>query len=141
MWQKSKPNDYTSFRTFIFGITSQSMFPHGVVYEGVSEEPMSFRGESGANDSMVRCSSFLPSFLPSTSKSSSRPCTRVKLTHPIDSLNGQPSANPNALYTTNQHPQRFPRLPTRKPPLIPRARLLALAIHRFTGVCASGTNE
>ena len=29
------------------------MFPHGVIYEGVSEEPMSFRGESGANDSMV----------------------------------------------------------------------------------------
>jgi indoleamine 2,3-dioxygenase len=54
MWGKSKPGDYISFRTFIFGITSQSMFPHGVVYEGVSEEPMSFRGESGANDSMVR---------------------------------------------------------------------------------------
>lgn len=53
MWQKSKPGDYTSFRTFIFGITSQSMFPHGVIYEGVSEEPLSFRGESGANDSMV----------------------------------------------------------------------------------------
>jgi indoleamine 2,3-dioxygenase len=32
------------------------MFPHGVVYEGVSDEPMSFRGESGANDSMVRSS-------------------------------------------------------------------------------------
>ena len=44
MWKKSKPNDYNSFRTFIFGITKQSMFPHGVVY---------FRGESGANDSMV----------------------------------------------------------------------------------------
>ena len=53
MWKKSLPGDYNSFRTFIFGITSQSMFPHGVVYEGVSEEPMSFRGESGANDSMV----------------------------------------------------------------------------------------
>ncbi|KAH8819112.1 hypothetical protein F5884DRAFT_3119 [Xylogone sp. PMI_703] len=53
MWGKSKPHDYTSFRTFIFGITSQSMFPHGVVYEGVSEEPLSFRGESGANDSMI----------------------------------------------------------------------------------------
>lgn len=39
---------------FIFGITSQSMFPNGVVYEGVSETPLSFRGESGANDSMVR---------------------------------------------------------------------------------------
>ncbi|TAQ86004.1 hypothetical protein B7494_g5669 [Chlorociboria aeruginascens] len=53
MWQKSKPGDYTSFRTFIFGITSQSMFPHGVIYEGVSETPLSFRGESGANDSMI----------------------------------------------------------------------------------------
>jgi indoleamine 2,3-dioxygenase len=42
-----------SFRTFIFGITSQSMFPNGVVYEGLNNnEPMSFRGESGANDSM-----------------------------------------------------------------------------------------
>ena len=53
MWKKSKPGDYTSFRTFIFGITSQSMFPDGVIYEGVSEEALSFRGESGANDSMV----------------------------------------------------------------------------------------
>jgi hypothetical protein len=56
MWTKSKPSDYTSFRTFIMGITSQSMFPHGVVYEGVSLEPLSFRGESGANDSMVSIS-------------------------------------------------------------------------------------
>ena len=53
MWEKSKPNDYNSFRTFIFGITKQSMFPNGVVYEGVSEQPLQFRGESGANDSMV----------------------------------------------------------------------------------------
>jgi indoleamine 2,3-dioxygenase len=54
MWSKSKPGSYTSFRTFIFGITSQSMFPHGVVYEGVNDgKPMSFRGESGANDSII----------------------------------------------------------------------------------------
>jgi len=53
MWNKSKPGDYTSFRTFIFGIANQSMFPNGVVYEGFSEEPMFFRGESGANDSMI----------------------------------------------------------------------------------------
>ncbi|KAG5986811.1 hypothetical protein E4U43_005341 [Claviceps pusilla] len=54
MWKKSRPTEYTSFRTFIFGITSQSMFPDGVVYEGLNDdEPMSFRGESGANDSMV----------------------------------------------------------------------------------------
>lgn len=54
MWAKSRPTSYTSFRTFIFGITSQSMFPDGVVYEGVGDEkPLSFRGESGANDSIV----------------------------------------------------------------------------------------
>lgn len=56
MWSKSRPTEYTSFRTFIFGITSQSMFPDGVVYEGIGnagDEPLSFRGESGANDSMV----------------------------------------------------------------------------------------
>lgn len=51
---KSKPLDYTTFRTFIFGITSQSMFPNGVVYEGINDgKPLSFRGESGANDSMI----------------------------------------------------------------------------------------
>lgn len=54
MWARSRPTSYTSFRTFIFGITSQSMFPNGVVYEGVSDgRPVDFRGESGANDSMI----------------------------------------------------------------------------------------
>ncbi|KAF8457127.1 hypothetical protein BGX38DRAFT_1086673 [Terfezia claveryi] len=53
MWKKSKPSDYSNFRTFIFGITSQSMFPNGVLYEGVSPERLHFRGETGANDSMV----------------------------------------------------------------------------------------
>lgn len=54
MWGKSRPTEYTSFRTFIFGITSQSMFPNGVIYEGINDnKPLSFRGESGANDSMV----------------------------------------------------------------------------------------
>ena len=55
MWKNSKPSEYLSFRVFIFGITSQSMFPNGVVYEGINDnKPMFFRGESGANDSMVR---------------------------------------------------------------------------------------
>ncbi|KAI9810238.1 MAG: hypothetical protein M1827_006372 [Pycnora praestabilis] len=67
MWKKSKPGDYTSFRTFIFGITSQSMFPSGVIYEGVSDEPLSFRGESGANDSMIPlCDNLLQLAMPST---------------------------------------------------------------------------
>lgn len=54
MWSHSKPKDYLSYRTFIFGITNQSMFPHGVVYAGQNgDEPLFFRGESGANDSMI----------------------------------------------------------------------------------------
>ncbi|KAA8645586.1 hypothetical protein EYZ11_001783 [Aspergillus tanneri] len=54
MWANSKPGDYLSFRVFIFGVTSQSMFPNGVVYEGVlDDKPLYFRGESGANDSMI----------------------------------------------------------------------------------------
>ncbi|KAK4697788.1 indoleamine 2,3-dioxygenase, partial [Phenoliferia sp. Uapishka_3] len=46
----------TRFRSFIFGSGPKkmnSMFPNGVKYEGVSEEPQYFRGESGANDSIV----------------------------------------------------------------------------------------
>ncbi|KAF9123839.1 hypothetical protein BGW39_008641 [Mortierella sp. 14UC] len=53
MWQRSLPADYLKFRTFIMGTKNQPMFPKGVIYEGVSDEPMFHRGESGANDSMV----------------------------------------------------------------------------------------
>ena len=54
MWGHSLPKDYNTYRTFIFGITNQSMFPNGVVYEGVNDnEPLFFRGESGANDSII----------------------------------------------------------------------------------------
>lgn len=54
MWSHSKPKEYLNYRTFIFGITNQSMFPSGVVYAGQSDDqPQHFRGESGANDSMI----------------------------------------------------------------------------------------
>jgi indoleamine 2,3-dioxygenase len=56
MWTHSLPKDYISYRTFIFGITSQSMFPHGVIYKGTrygDAKPLYFRGESGANDSII----------------------------------------------------------------------------------------
>ncbi|EXJ61543.1 indoleamine 2,3-dioxygenase [Cladophialophora yegresii CBS 114405] len=56
MWTHSLPKDYISYRTFIFGITSQSMFPHGVIYQGTrygDTKPLYFRGESGANDSII----------------------------------------------------------------------------------------
>lgn len=53
MWGRSKPEGYMSYRTFIMGTKAQPMFPGGVIYEGVSDEPFKMRGESGANDSMV----------------------------------------------------------------------------------------
>ncbi|CAO3671600.1 unnamed protein product [Rhizopus stolonifer] len=53
MWSRSMPEDYIKFRTFIMGTKNQPMFPDGVIYEGVSDQPIVHRGESGANDSMV----------------------------------------------------------------------------------------
>ncbi|KAJ3226063.1 60 kDa SS-A/Ro ribonucleoprotein [Clydaea vesicula] len=53
MWKRSAPSDYKEFRTFIMGTKNQPMFPNGVIYEGVSKEPTFFRGESGANDSII----------------------------------------------------------------------------------------
>ncbi|KAI8891186.1 hypothetical protein K501DRAFT_204705 [Backusella circina FSU 941] len=53
MWTRSLPEDYIKFRTFIMGTKNQPMFPDGVIYEGISDKPISHRGESGANDSIV----------------------------------------------------------------------------------------
>eukprot|EP01112_Ceratiomyxa_fruticulosa_P012968 TRINITY_DN361_c0_g1_i1.p1 TRINITY_DN361_c0_g1~~TRINITY_DN361_c0_g1_i1.p1 ORF type:complete len:475 (+),score=88.65 TRINITY_DN361_c0_g1_i1:120-1544(+) len=54
MWKVSAPKDYNEFRTFIMGTKNQKeMFPDGVLYSGVSAERVFYRGESGANDSIV----------------------------------------------------------------------------------------
>lgn len=53
MWGRSKPDGYQGLRTFIMGTKNQPMFPNGVLYEGVSDERTQYRGESGANDSMI----------------------------------------------------------------------------------------
>lgn len=60
MWKYSHRDGYNQFRTFIMGIKDQPMFPEGVVYEGVVDEESGevspkyfFRGESGANDSII----------------------------------------------------------------------------------------
>ncbi|KAJ3304224.1 hypothetical protein HDV03_002961 [Kappamyces sp. JEL0829] len=54
MWTKSLPEDYIKFRTFIMGITGQNeMFPNGVLYEGTDGSRRAYRGESGANDSII----------------------------------------------------------------------------------------
>ena len=53
MWRHSDPDKYLQFRSFIMGTKSQPMFPNGVVYEGVADQATFYRGESGANDSMI----------------------------------------------------------------------------------------
>lgn len=49
MWSESSAENYLNFRTFIMGITgNEDIFPGGVLYKGVSEKKLSFRGETGA---------------------------------------------------------------------------------------------
>ncbi|GMK57446.1 hypothetical protein CspeluHIS016_0402800 [Cutaneotrichosporon spelunceum] len=74
MWGRSRPEGYLAYRTFIMGTKNQPMFPNGVMYEGVSDEPFKMRGESGANDSMVPLGDNL---LEITSKMPVNPLTEV----------------------------------------------------------------
>jgi indoleamine 2,3-dioxygenase len=50
------------------------MFPNGVVYEGVSDQAQFYRGESGANDSIIPT---LDNFLEITSRMPSNPLTET----------------------------------------------------------------
>lgn len=53
MWNRSSAASYNSFRAYIMGTKNQPMFPRGVIYEDCYEEPQYFRGESGANDTII----------------------------------------------------------------------------------------
>jgi indoleamine 2,3-dioxygenase len=96
MWGHSKSEDYLKFRTFIMGTKNQPMvcfaeryrmsplpmndvqltfqFPNGVIYEGVSSEPTFYRGESGANDSIIPSSD---NFLEITERMPENPLTEI----------------------------------------------------------------
>ena len=54
MWQASRWKHYNDFRVFIMGIKgNDEIFGDGVVYEGVSEEPKKYRGQTGAQDNII----------------------------------------------------------------------------------------
>jgi indoleamine 2,3-dioxygenase len=54
MWKASNPSNYNNFRIFIMGILgNEKMFGDGVIYEGVSDKPMKYRGQSGSQDSII----------------------------------------------------------------------------------------
>lgn len=74
MWKRSRSDSYNTFRAYIMGTKSQPMFPKGVIYEGVSNEPTFFRGESGANDTIIPT---LDNLLQLTERMPSNPLTEI----------------------------------------------------------------
>ena len=54
MWIASNYTKYNDFRIFIMGSKGNTqIFPRGVTYEGVSEDPMVYRGQTGAQDDVI----------------------------------------------------------------------------------------
>ena len=54
MWQASRWKHYNDFRVFIMGIKgNDEIFGDGVIYEGVSDEPVQYRGQIGAQDNII----------------------------------------------------------------------------------------
>lgn len=61
LWTVSDRSAYLKFRTFLMGqVGNESIFPQGVTFEGVSTQPMYFRGASRGQDSVIpSCDNFL----------------------------------------------------------------------------------
>ena len=54
MWQASRWKHYNDFRIFIMGIKgNDEIFGDGVIYEGVSDKPVQYRGQTGAQDNII----------------------------------------------------------------------------------------
>ena len=54
MWVASRWKNYNDFRIFIMGIKgNEEIFGEGLIYEGVSEKPMQYRGQTGAQDNII----------------------------------------------------------------------------------------
>lgn len=54
IWTVTSPVNYLEFRTFIMGSQgNEDIFPNGVLYKGVSDTPQVYRGETGAQDSII----------------------------------------------------------------------------------------
>ena len=54
MWEASRWKHYNDFRVFIMGIKGNNeIFGDGVIYEGVSDKPVKYRGQTGAQDNII----------------------------------------------------------------------------------------
>jgi indoleamine 2,3-dioxygenase len=54
MWEASRWKHYNDFRVFIMGVKgNDDIFPNGLIYEGVWDEPHAYRGQTGAQDNII----------------------------------------------------------------------------------------
>ena len=54
MWTASKHENYNDFRVFIMGVKgNDKIFPNGLTYENCFTEPHYYRGQTGAQDSII----------------------------------------------------------------------------------------
>lgn len=54
MWEASRWKHYNDFRVFIMGVKGNNeIFPNGLLYEGVWDEPHAYRGQTGAQDNII----------------------------------------------------------------------------------------
>ena len=54
MWEASRWKHYNDFRVFIMGIKGNNeIFGDGVIYEGISDKPVQYRGQTGAQDNII----------------------------------------------------------------------------------------
>lgn len=54
MWKASAHTNYNDFRVFIMGSEGNTeIFGDGVIYEGVSDKPLAYRGQTGAQDDII----------------------------------------------------------------------------------------
>lgn len=54
MWKASRWKHYNDFRVFIMGIKgNDEIFENGVIYDGVSNKPVKYRGQTGAQDNII----------------------------------------------------------------------------------------
>jgi len=54
MWEASRWKHYNDFRVFIMGVKgNDDLFPNGLLYQGVWDEPRAYRGQTGAQDNII----------------------------------------------------------------------------------------
>ena len=54
MWDNSDKVRYGAYRIFLMGHTgNEKLFDEGVLYEGVNEKHVHYRGETGAQDDII----------------------------------------------------------------------------------------